>query len=104
MALGQGGGCFPTALALSFWEGFYSPVSVTVQRCQNASYRTDRHAGVVKLFPCWGSCDSEQWCRMVAGPEAREDQGQLTQPAPMKRHLCWVTTSLLAARVFPTEK
>lgn len=77
MALGLGGGC-STALPLSFWEGFYSPVSVAVQRCWNASCRADRHEGVVKVFCCWGPCDSEQWCRMVAGPEAREDQGQLT--------------------------
>lgn len=51
-----------------------------------------------------GGLVTEQWCRMVADPEAREDQGQLTRPVAMKCHLYWVTTSLLAARVFPVEK
>lgn len=79
MALGLGGGCSPTALPLSFWEGFYSPVSVTEFRVAEMPL-----AGQMDMQQ-WssssvagGSCDSEQWCRMVAGPEAREGQGQLT--------------------------
>lgn len=75
MALGLRGGCSPTALPLSF----YSPVSVTEFRVTEVPL-----AGQMDMQQ-WssssvagGSCDSEQWCRMVAGPEAREGQGQLT--------------------------
>lgn len=47
MALGLRGGCSPTALPLSFWEGFYSPVSVTEFR--------------VAEVPLAGQMDMQQW-------------------------------------------
>ena len=84
MVFGLGGGCCPTALPLSFWKALYSPVSVRELGVAKvpASLPLAGQAGMQQWSSssvAGGSCDSEQWCRMVVGPEAREHlQGQLT--------------------------